>query len=252
MPRLAGRLVGDTEFPELLGDYHVHSTFSDDAHSTLQENIDAAAARGLVDLRLVDHVRRSTTWVPDFLAAVRGAQVPQGLAVHTGVEAKLLDSRGALDLPDNLVIGSGGVDAVLIADHQFPGPGGPWSPRETRERLDAGLRVDDALDLLIGALVAAMERTGHAQLAHCFSILPKIGLSESDLSDEHLTAWAHAAAASGTLVEINEKWACPGPRVLSAARRAGVALLAATDSHTAGDVGHYRTVAALLSQIEES
>ncbi|MEP6479903.1 MAG: PHP domain-containing protein, partial [Rhodoglobus sp.] len=46
--------------PELSGDYHVHSTFSDDASSTIAENIAAAHAAGLTELRLIDHVRRST------------------------------------------------------------------------------------------------------------------------------------------------------------------------------------------------
>lgn len=235
-------------FSELLGDFHVHSTFSDDAVSTLAENIAAASARGLTELRLVDHVRVSTTWVPEFVAAVAAESVPRGLRVHTGVEAKILDSRGTLDIPADLLVGSGGVDAVLIADHQFPGTDGPWSPRMTVDTLDAGLAVQDALDLLIGSLTAAMESVPSAQLAHCFSILPKVGLSEDDLSDEHLAAWASAAARTGTLVEVNEKWACPGPRALLAARAAGVRLVASTDSHRAADVGRYDAVAGLLGK----
>jgi putative hydrolase len=233
----------------LRGDFHVHSTFSDDAVSTLSENIAAAAAAGLLELRLVDHVRRDTAWVPDFLAAVAAEPVPDGLTVHTGVEAKILDSTGTMDLP-----ALAGVDAVLIADHQFPGVGEPWSPRETRERLQSGLSVPDALELLISGLIGAMANVAElpgvdrGQLAHCFSILPKVGLAEDDLSDEHLAAWASAAAGTGTLVEVNEKWACPGPRALRAALAAGVELVASTDSHVAGDVGRYERVTAILEQ----
>ncbi|HEY5230250.1 MAG TPA: PHP domain-containing protein, partial [Galbitalea sp.] len=148
------------------GDFHVHSTFSDDAHSTIAENLAAASAAGLAEIRLVDHVRQSTTWLPEFLAAVRAAPQHAGLTVRTGVEAKILNARGGLDLPPGLVVGPGGVDAVLIADHQFPGLDGAWSPEVTRQKLDAGLRVSDALDLLIGATVAAMESVEFGQLAH--------------------------------------------------------------------------------------
>lgn len=230
--------------PALSGDHHVHSTFSDDAVSTLAENVAAAHAAGLTELRLVDHVRADTSWVPEFLAAVAALEIPDSLTVHTGVEAKILDSSGALDLPSGL----DGVDRILIADHQFPGTDGPWSPSTTIERLAAGLSPDDALDLLLGGIIGAMRRHPGNQLAHCFSILPKVGLDESMLGPERLAAWAHTAAATDTLVEVNEKWGCPGPAAIAAARAAGVRLVASTDSHLASDIGRYDRVAALLGE----
>lgn len=223
---------------DLRGDFHVHSTFSDDATSTLAENLAAAGECGLGEIRMVEHVRQSTSWVPDFVAALAREPRPEALVVHTGVEAKLLDSTGRLDVPDRL----DGIDAILIADHQFPGPEGPWNPAETRRRLDAGLSVAAALDLLITGLIRAMENTDSAQLAHCFSILPKVGLDEGDLVEDHLERWASAASRTGTSVEVNEKWQCPGPRALAAALAAGAELVAATDSHVATDVGRYRWV----------
>jgi putative hydrolase len=232
----------------LRGDYHVHSTFSDDATSTIEENLAAAAAVGLSEIRLIDHVRRSTTWVPEFLSAVAAAPRHAGLTVLTGVEAKILNARGELDIPPGLVVGPGGVDAIVIADHQFPGFDGPWSPEETMARIATGLSVSDALDLLIGATVAAMESVESGQLAHCFSILPKIGLTEDDLTDRQLQTWAEAAASTGTLIELNEKWGCPGPGALRAAVAAGARLVASTDSHVASDVGRYDVVRSILGE----
>ncbi len=236
----------------LKGDYHVHSTFSDDASSTVSENLAAASAAGLSEIRLVDHVRQSTTWVPDFLSTVSAAPTFAGLTVLTGVEAKILNARGELDLPPDLILGPGGVGAVLIADHQFPGLDGAWTPDETKARIAAGLSVADTLDLLIGATVAAMESVEWGQLAHCFSILPKIGLAETDLTDEHLETWATAAARTGTLIEVNEKWGCPAPRSLRAALAAGAQLVASTDSHRATDVGRYSRVSTILNATEDS
>lgn len=235
---------------ELLdGDFHVHSTFSDDGRSTLAENIAAASAAGLRTIRLTEHVRADTTWVPEFVAAVAVEPVQVGLTVLTGVEAKLLSRDGAIDAPGNL----DGLDAVVLGDHQFPGIEGPWSPDETRARLASGLSVADALDQLVAATVAAMtgfDRSSgrQLQLAHWFSILPKVGLDESQLTDEHLERWATSAAESGTFVEVNEKWSCPGPRAIGFALRRGVRLVASTDAHRAGDVGRYDRVPRIVAE----
>lgn len=231
----------------LRGDHHVHSRFSDDAISTIQENVMAAFDAGLTQLRLVEHVRADTAWLPEFTAAVAALEIPDGLTVHTGVEAKLLDASGALDLPPL----PPGIDRILIADHQFPGTDGPWSPSATAERLtDGRLTPDGALDLLVGATISAVGRYPGNQLAHCFSILPKIGLAETQLGDDRLAAWAAACAVTQTVVEVNEKWGCPGPEALRAARAAGVALVASTDSHDARDVGRYDRVVRLLRELD--
>lgn len=239
----------------LRGDFHVHSSFSDDARSSIAENLAAAASNGISEIRLIDHVRASTIWVPQFLAEVARAPRHNGLTVRTGVEAKMLNALGELDIPPDLVVGPGGVDAIVIADHQFPGTDGAWTPDETRERMAAGLLATDALELLICALIAAMEsvpRVGDqptTQLAHCFSILPKIGLAEDDLSDAQLAAWANAAASTGTLIEVNEKWACPEPRSLRAAVAAGATLVASTDAHVSTEVGEYDRVTDILTAL---
>lgn len=232
----------------LRGDHHVHSTYSDDAVSTLAQNVEAAASAGLTTLRLVDHVRRSTTWVPEYLAAVRALRVPDGLTVLTGVEAKILDVAGVLDVPPL----PDGIDRILIADHQFPGVDGPLGPSAVRERIAAGWANDDVLDQFVDALIATMRRYPGNQLAHCFSILPKIGLSEADVGAERTDAWARAAAETDTLVEVNEKWGCPGAGALAALRRAGATIVASTDSHDASEVGRYSRILPLLDAGEAS
>ncbi|WP_295033278.1 PHP domain-containing protein [uncultured Microbacterium sp.] len=231
----------------LRGDHHVHSTFSDDAVSTPAENLAAARAAGLTELSLVDHVRRDTAWVADFVRTVRGLEVPEGLVVNVGVEAKILDRDGELDMPPLPV----GVDRILIADHQFPAAEGPLGPTEVRRRIAEGWAVDDVLDDYVTGLIAAMRRHPGNQLAHCFSLLPKLDIDPALVGAERLARWADAARQTDTVVEVNEKWACPAPDALAAARRAGVALVAATDSHAAEDVGRYRRVPVLLAAIDE-
>src|SRR5258705_13851624 len=55
----------------LIDDYHVHSTFSDDATSTVAENLAAARKLGLRTVCLSDHVRSDTGWLGEYVDEVR-------------------------------------------------------------------------------------------------------------------------------------------------------------------------------------
>jgi putative hydrolase len=226
-------------------DHHVHSAFSDDARSTLAENVNAARGRELRALCLADHVRRDSPWVPEFLTAVGELRPVPGLDLLAGVEAKILDRAGRLDVPDSIE----GADFVLIADHQFPGDLGPVRPREIRDAIAAGrVTAAEVIDCLVEATAGALRAAAaRPQLAHLFSILPKVGLDESAVPDREIGHLARQARASGALLEVNEKWACPSPRTVEAFAAAGVPLVASTDSHDCRDVGVYASVRRILS-----
>ena len=224
-------------------DHHVHSTFSDDAVSTVAQNVRAARERGLRVLVLADHVRRGSPWVPEFVAAVRELEPGPGLEVLAGVEAKILNGAGELDLPPSLR----GVDRVLIADHQYPGEHGPVPPQDMRDALECRqCSAADIIDGLITATLAALGRAARPQLAHLFSLLPKMGLDEADVPGAALDHLARGCAQAGVRVEVNEKWACPSPRTIRALAAAGVPLVASTDSHDCATIGRYQRVRGIL------
>lgn len=222
-------------------DYHVHTTFSDDAVSTPADNVAAAVRADLSTVCLVDHVRADTTWVPRQVATVRWLDRSAPLTVLSGVEAKILDADGHLDLPDS----AHQADLVLIADHQYPSGSGPVTPAAVAAQLARGeLRAGDVVAILVEATVAAMHRVERPVVAHPFSLLPKLGLDESDVSDTLIYHLAIGARSTGALVEVNEKWDCPGPRLAAALDRRGVHLVAGSDSHHCDSVGSYPRVTA--------
>jgi putative hydrolase len=225
-------------------DHHVHSTFSDDAVSTVAENVRAARERGLRVVVLADHVRQGSPWVPEFVAAVRELPAAPDIEVLAGVEAKILNSAGELDLPPDLR----GVERVLIADHQYPGDHGPVPPQDMRDALERRqCSAADVIDGLIAATLAALERVALPQLAHLFSLLPKMGLDEADVPGPALDYLAQGCYQAGAQVEVNEKWACPSPRTIRALAVAGVPLVASTDSHDCATIGRYARVREILA-----
>lgn len=219
-------------------DWHTHSTTSDGADS-LQAMVTAGAAAGLHTMGLSDHVRASTTWLPEYAATVAGLRV-DGLRIRCGVEVKMLDVRGTLDLPAQLP----DLDYLLVADHQFPGPDGPISPRGVAALLEGGrLTRRDAAEHIVQATCRALWRSPvPAIVAHLFSLLPKCGLDESDVSPDLVDELAAAAVATGAAVEVNEKWRCPSPAVVAKLAASGVRITAGSDAHRAVDVGNWTYV----------
>lgn len=229
----------------LLEDHHVHSTFSD-GRTTLAENVAHAEQLGLTRLGCVDHVRADTTYVPEYVAAVRALRRATAVELTAGIEAKILDVRGRLDVP---IDGVDGVDLVYVADHQFPWRDGPRSPREIKAQIEGGhVQAAECVAMLVEATAAALRsyRRHRLALAHAFSILPKIGLSEADVPDDLLRELGSAAADTGTIVEISERWRCPSARTLAAVAAAGALVVCSTDSHSAATIGRYDYVRTVL------
>lgn len=217
-------------------DLHTHTTFSD-GHGTPADTVAAALAAGLAEVGVSDHVRADTGWLPAYTAAVRELAARSPLPLRCGVEAKILDTAGRIDLPADLT----GVEYVLLADHRVPLPDGPADPAVVARSIAAGhLGASFVLDSVLRATAAAVARAPRpAGLAHLFSVLPKAGLSEDDLSGDAVRALAAACRSAGTWVELNEKWRCPSPRVARLLHAEGVALHAASDAHAPAAVGRW-------------
>ena len=228
-------------------DWHVHSTFSDGA-DTVDVNVARAAWRGLRHLGCVDHVRRDSTFVPEYVTAVRRARADAPIELSIGVEAKILDREGRLDLPHDLR----GVELVYIADHQWPGARGVLDTAVVHASLTNGnLAPTDAVAQLVTSMIAAMYRYADRRrlvLAHPFSILPRVGLDEHDLPDEALFQIAGVAVETDTMIEASERWRCPNERMIRVCEALGVTMLAATDAHRAEDIGMYEFVHQLAAE----
>lgn len=218
-------------------DMQVHSTFSD-GRDTIEDNVAEAEAFGLVEMTCVDHVRADTDWVPEYVAAVAALGTETSLALHCGIEAKLLDTRGTLDLPPG---GLHGVDWIYAADHQVPMDDGVHHPDEVREGIEAGRYdpVEVALGLVTATRNCLPRHPGKIVIAHIFSILPKLGIREADVPAAAIAELADVTHATGNRIEVNERYRTPSAATLRPFVQRGVPLLMSTDSHRRETIGRY-------------
>ena len=226
-------------------DMHVHSTFSDGANS-LEENVAEAESLGLHELGCVDHVRADTDWVPAYATAVGALRERTAVRLQCGIEAKLLDTAGALDLPAPC----SGVDAIYAADHQVPLVDGPHHPRDVRAALEArDVSTLEIVSAIVTSTAAAVQSHDGVVIAHFFSVLPKVGLDEADVPIALLHNLARATAASGGRIEVSERWRCPSVRTLRPFAEHRVPILLSTDSHRRETIGRYEHCAAVLAAV---
>jgi putative hydrolase len=193
---------------------------------------------------LSDHVRANTTWLPEYIRMVRRLRVA-GCRIQCGVEVKLLDRAGRLDLPP----GSSRLDYLLIADHQFPDIDGPVNPARIRADLASGARAGgQVIEQLIAATMAAIRNSPVPPIvAHLFSILPKCGLNEIAVTEECLHLLAQCCLSCDAAIEVNEKWRGPSVRVVDALSQYGVRLVSGSDAHRPDEVGRQNYLATLDS-----
>jgi DNA polymerase (family X) len=211
----AGSLPSLVEFADLTGTFHCHSDWSDGG-ATLAEMAAAAQARGMKYLGIADHSRSaayagglSIERVRDQWAAIDALNKTFRGKFHLfkGTECDIL-ADGSLDYPDELLDGFDYVVASVHSNFNLP--------REAMTR----------------RLVKAVSNPRVTMLGHPTGRL----LLARDGYDLDLDAVIDAAAAAGTMIEIN---ANPHRLDLDAlhcrrARQKGVMIVINPDAHSVG------------------
>jgi putative hydrolase len=240
---MSGVYIPTAAPPEM--DMQVHSTFSD-GKNTVAENVAEAEAMGITQMTCVDHVRRDTTYLPEFVATVRAAQATTAVKLLCAAEAKYLDDAGHLDLPDDLA----GVDRIYGGDHQVPWTDGPRDPEAVAQDLRDGVVTErEVLEHLTTATANAVRRYDDVVIAHFFSLLPRLGIDEATVPMELIELVADAAAEGGAIVEVNERYRSPNARTLRPFLARGVELLTSTDAHQRDRIARYDHVAAVVREL---
>ncbi|MCZ7392937.1 MAG: DNA polymerase/3'-5' exonuclease PolX [Candidatus Methanoperedens sp.] len=214
---LEGRLPRLVEQKDILGDFHVHTNWSEGAN-TLEEMAEAARKLGYEYIAITDHSRA--------VGLTRGLDEERMLAqideirklndklsdfhVFSGIEVDI-KADASLDLPDSVLKK---IDVVVAALHT--------AQRQTRREIT-------------GRLITAMENGNVDIIAHPTGRI----IGEREAYDVDIEALLDAAAGTNTALEIN---AYPSRLDLSdsnarKAKNKGVMLTIGTDAHNSGHLG---------------
>ncbi len=226
-------------------DWHTHTDTTDGAASPWAM-VQGAAAAGLHRLHVTDHVRAGSTWVPGYVTEISRVRALGSVDVVCGVESKILDVKGAVDLPPDLR----GVEQVVVSDHQFPTRLGPVTPGEMHRRIATGeVRAGDALADLVLATSRAVFVHERVVVGHLFSVLPKAGIDPSLVTTDMLDLLATACRSAGAVVEVNEKWRTPNLDIVRTLCALGVEVVPSSDAHGVAALGAWDHVASAAAMI---
>lgn len=207
-----------------LGDFHMHTTWTDGADSA-REMYDAAVAAGLREICFSEHARKtSTDWFGQFAGEIRALPTAP-VKAWVGVEAKVDDFSGALDSAPGIV---DLCDVVMASVHRFPGETGtitgtrPMPAREASEieaRLSLAVLDNPVVDVLGHPFGMTIRRFGGAP------------------TDDQVDAVIEKCARTGVAFEINSRYHTDPWGLLSRCREAGAPVSLGSNAHAVSEVG---------------
>jgi putative hydrolase len=216
-------------------DLQVHTTQTD-GRASIAEVLEAARLRGLAAIAFTEHVRRDTTWFPQFASAVReAAKAYPELLVLVGCEAKALDSNGSLDASDAIVAEC---DVVLGSVHRFPdGKGGLLNFADLNADACAEIECELALGLLRYAPIHVLAHPGGMTLRRHGAYPPSL-----------FRKMLAASLERNVAVEINSSYLRDMPVFLSLCGEMNPYVSVGSDVHGLEEMGRCRDM--LLKNLE--
>ena len=204
---------------DILEDYHVHSSYND--HSaldlTVKNALDRAAEVGLKTLAFTEHVRRSSSWVPQYIQEIKNLRESSMTNVVIGFEAKIL-SDGSIDCLEEY----SEAYFIIASFHSVYSDKKKW--------MDALIKtIENPHVNVIGHL--APEPTFHIDGGEIDFIASKIVLHQK-------------------IVEINAKYHRPPRDWILSFREKGVRFHLGSDAHSVSEIGRFEKVSDLIRLLD--
>lgn len=233
---------------DLAVDAHVHTGFAI-GRDSVGAIVTGAERAGLDRVTFADIVTPRSTWLPVYQKSILRAQQRTEVTLRIAVEVEIARPDGWLDFPTDLA----GLDEISVAVSRLPLASGPADVRRLQDLLRTGvLTRSDVVELAVEATAKAVERGSRyapTQLARPLNLLWQLGIDEAEIDDVAFAPLVDACRATGTVVEVSESWRTPSVRLARLFTEGGVPLVAASDARDVAQLGHWRFVARVLSEL---
>lgn len=200
-------------------DYHVHASYND--HSapdlTVKNALDTAERLGLRTLAFTEHVRRSATWVPQYVQDVKLHSKRSKIDVILGFEAKILPD-GSIDCLENY-----SRTYMIIASFH---------------------NVYQEKRIWMNALVKTIENPDVNVIGH---LAPEAAFT---LNRTEVESIADKIVENEKIVEINAKYHRPPGDWILIFKDKGVRFHLGSDAHSLSEIGQFGRVSDLISLAE--
>ena len=204
---------------DLKKDYHVHASYND--HSapdlTVKNALDTAEKLGLRTLAFTEHVRRSATWVPQYVQDVELHSKRSKIDVILGFEAKILPD-GSIDCLENY-----SRTYMIIASFH---------------------NVYQEKRIWMNALAKTIENPYVNVIGH---LAPETAFT---LNRSEVESIAAKIVENEKIVEINAKYHRPPGDWILIFRDKGVRFHLGSDAHSLSEIGQFARVSDLISLAE--
>ncbi len=229
---------------KIISDWHTHTRYSD-GRGTVEENVRAAAAKGLSQVAITDHGPRGffigVKSAQTYLDIKRDIEALQGLypvRVLLGAEANVTGIAGEIDIPEDI---ARELDILLVGLH----------PQALAESLgeNLGWMLPNFLGRINSSLRMRMRNSNtealvNAMYSHPVNIVTHPGL----MMEVDLDEIAKAAAKINCAMEINTGHEYNKDKVIKAALNHGAPLVVNSDAHYPGTVGEVDKGVELLTR----
>lgn len=201
-------------------DYHVHSNYNDHSASdlTVKNAIDRASKIGLKTLAFTEHIRRTSSWMPQYIHEIK--TLSQGLKINviTGFEAKILPD-GSIDCLENY----SRTYMIVASFHTAYSDKKIWT----------------------NALMKAIENPDVDIIGH---LAPEPSFAMNSREVELL---ASKVVENEKIIEINAKYHRPPNDWIPIFRDKGVKFRLGSDAHSILEIGQFEKISDLISIVEK-